>query len=205
MPEATRLGLDAAGELHLRQSLLEQPGDEPADRVGDGRRGADALDLPSRLDRPLADDVAADVLEARARKEILKTPEPGDRQHVELETDAPGDRAVAPGDELRKLLGRRQIDDRAERRLEAGALGDLAHEEGRLALRRDVQVRLLDGPGVVEEIGVLQQEGGVEAAGREAGLQAGDTARELVRRRERRAGLHQRGCLRGGHLGPVTV
>ena len=205
MSATASLGLDTAGELHLRQPLLEQLGDDPADLVGDGRRGADALDLPRRLDRPLPDDVAADVLEASARQEFLKTPEPGDRQHVELEADAPGQRAVALGDEPRKLANRRQIDDRGERRLEASSCGDLAHEQGRLALRGDVQVRLLDRPGVVEEVGVLQQESGVEAAGREAGLQAGDPASELLRRCERRAGLDQRGRLCGGHLDPVTA
>ena len=45
-PEPPRLGLDAAGELDLGEALLEEAGDEPADLVGHGGRGADALDLP---------------------------------------------------------------------------------------------------------------------------------------------------------------
>ena len=90
-----------------------------------------------------------------------------------------------------RSLGDGELHDRAERRLQAGALGDLAHEQRRLALGRHVQVRLLDRAGVVEEVGVLLEEGGVEAEGREAGLQAGDAARQLRRRRQRRARLYQ--------------
>ena len=86
----------------------------------------------------------------------------------------------------------------------AGALGDLAHEERGLSLGGHVQERLLDRPGVVEEVGVLLEEGGVEAAGREAGLQAGDPARQLRRRRKRRRRLDQRRSRRVGHARPVT-
>ena len=191
MPEAPGLGLDAAGELDLGEPFFEEARDEPADLVGHGGRGADALDLPGGLDRALADDGPADVLERHAREQLLEAAEVRDGQHVELEADRRRQAAVALGDEARQVLGRRQVDDRAERRLEAGALGHLAHEQRRLALGRHVQVRLLDRAGEVEEVGVLLQEGGVEAEGREAGLQAGDAAGQLRRRRQRGAGLHQ--------------
>ena len=191
MAQPPRLGLHAAGELDLGEPLLEQAGDEAADLVGDGRRRADALDLPGGLDRPLPDDRPADVLERRLREQLLEAAELGDRQHVELEAEPGRQRAVALGDEARQVLGRREVDDGAERRLQAGALGDLAHEQGRLALGRHVQVRLLDRAGEVEEVGVLLEEGGVEAEGREAGLQAGDAAGQLRRRRQRGARLHQ--------------
>ena len=96
-------------------------------------------------------------------------------------------------------MGDGEVDDRAERRLQTGALGDLAHEQRRLALGRHVQGRLLDRAGEVEEVGVLLEQGGVEAEGREAGLQAGDAARQLRRRRQRGAGLHQQWRLRLRH------
>ena len=70
----------------------------PADLVGDGRGGADALDLPGRLDRPLPHDGPADVLERRLREELLEAAEVRHRQHVELEAETRGQAAVALGD-----------------------------------------------------------------------------------------------------------
>ena len=123
----------------------------------------------------------------------------GDGQHVELEAEPPRQAAVALGDEARQLLGRREVDDRAERRLQTGPLGHLAHEQRRLALGRHVQRRLLDGAGEVEKVGVLLEQGGVEVESREPGLQAGDAPRELRRRRQRGAGLYQQWRLRLRH------
>ena len=66
------------------------------DLVGDGRRRADALDLPGGLDRPLPHDRPADVLERRLREQLLEAAELGDRQHVELEAEpAPAARRSA--------------------------------------------------------------------------------------------------------------
>ncbi len=194
MPQAASLGFHPAGELDLGEPHLEEAGDERAHLVDDGRRGADALDLPRRLDGPLPHDGAADVLEGRLREELLEAAEQRHRQDVELQPEARRRTAVPLGDEPRKVLGRRQVLDRAERRLEAGALGDLAHVQRRLALGRHVQVRLLDRAGEVVEVGVLLQQGAVEPETQERGLQAGETGLELRRRRKHGARLDEPLC-----------
>ena len=93
--QAPRLRLDEAGELGLGEALAQDAGDQLADLDGDGRGGADALDLPGRLDGALPHDVAADVLEHRLREELLEAPVLDHGQHVELEPDAARQGAVA--------------------------------------------------------------------------------------------------------------
>ena len=110
--QAPRLRLHAAGELDLGEPLLEQARDEAADLVGDGRRGADALDLPRRLDRPLPHD-------GRGRRP--RTPPPGTASRGGGTAPPAARRArgrVAPAGRRTARRrgaagpGRRQVDDR---------------------------------------------------------------------------------------------
>jgi len=191
MPQAPRFGLDAPGELDLGEALLEQPREETADLVGDAGCGADALDLPGGLDGAVAHDGAADVLERRLREEVLEAPEAQHRQHVQLEPETRGQGVVAVLDRRRQIPDRRQRDDRAEGRLAPRPRHDLAYEERRLTFRRHVQVRLLDRAGVVVEVGVLLQEGGIEILLPQDLLETDDPPLQLSRRHKRRARLHR--------------
>ena len=111
MAQGARLGLDQAGEGRLAQALAQQAGDACVDLVGQGRGGGDALELPGRLDRPLAHERRPDVDEPRARKLGLVAAQVGDGQHVELEADDLGRGAAALGDELAEAaLGEQLLD-----------------------------------------------------------------------------------------------
>ncbi len=191
MPQAPGLGLHAPGELDLGQPLLEQVRQHTADPVRHGSRGADAVDLPGGLDRALPDDRPADVLEGRLREELLEAPESRHRQHVELEAQSGRQRVVPLLDRRRQTPEGRERDHVTECRFEASTRGDLEHEQRRPALHRHVEIRLLDGAGVVVEVGVLLQERRVETKLRKAGLQTGDAALQFRGRRQDRCRLEE--------------
>ena len=66
MAQSPRFGFDPAGEGGLGHALAQQTGDAGEDLVGERRGGGDALDLPSRLDGPLAPRAAAPTSTKRA-------------------------------------------------------------------------------------------------------------------------------------------
>ena len=117
----------------------------------------------------------------------------GHGEHVELEAEAPraGRRSAAP---IWPGRSRRPGSStmRFKRRLEPRPGGELAHEQRGLARRRHVQVRRLDGAAVVVEVGVLDDERGVEPGARQHGLQAAEAGPDLRRGHQRGARLDER-------------
>jgi hypothetical protein len=189
--QGPRLGFDPAGEGSFGQALAQQLGDARVDLVGERRGGGDALDLPGRLDRPLGHEQRADVDEASARELALVAAKELDRQHVELEPHDVGRTATPFGDELAEAPQAGQLRDR-QRRLLARAGDRLSGEQHRLVVGGHQKLRLLDRAGKVVEVGVLHDDGGVDALFAQRRLKGREPAFDLGGRHGHRARLDER-------------
>ena len=115
----------------------------------------------------------------------------GDRQHVELEADDRRHLAAAFDHELAQASQAGQRLDR-QRRLLARAGDRFAGEQHGLAVGRHEELRLLDGARQVVEVGVLHDQGGVDARDAQRLLKGGQAAFDLGARHGRTARLDVR-------------
>ncbi len=192
VPQAARFGFHAAGQLDFGHARADQAGQQGGHLVGPPRGLPDQLDLEGGLDRADQPDFGGHVRGLGACEHLAVLPEEVHRQHVELEPQR------GRGLQTRRLQDGRdaaragQRHDAVERRFRPAALEVAVDHENRLACGRDVQRRLLDGAAEIEEVGLLEDQGGIQPLARERALEgcdarldfgAGGVERSVVHRR----------------------
>ncbi len=149
-----------------------------------GARDADALQLIRGLNRPHAPQHARAVGQLETFEAFRVAEVARRREHVEFEAEPP---AVEPeaGERAGQIAERAQRLDTVKGTLLAGAREGLSHEQRRVALRRNDQVRALGRSGQVVEVGFLDDQRAVESRRAEPLLEAGDARLDLCGRNHR--------------------
>ena len=171
--------LEQAGQFDLGHGFAEHGRHLGEHLVEHGAGLLEQVGLVGGLDPALAADRLADILH-RAGGEHLLVELPGlVRHHVQFK--AKGVEAKAP---LGQLLGDRlqaaHLDDPGQGRFPAGAGKALADHEQRLAGARHEQVGRLGGAAQVEQVGVVDDQGAVQAQLIESLLQGAHAGVDFV-------------------------